>query len=172
MICDVLWKPNDVGGAGSGGPLGPLSGATLATVAPSGTEARELPAPITAVIRVSVIMRGYPTCAYERRPGPISGMPGVACSDRIPVTADPSITRAGSREPHKLKPVGRGERRTPPPARDNRRARLPLRELGKKAASGQQCQGDQFGLHCFLLFVAFSGARPLIMQARLPLVTR
>jgi len=53
--------------------------------------------PVTAIELPPIVMRHHPASTRVRRPSPITFMPAIVPSDRIPVTLDPQELGSGGR---------------------------------------------------------------------------
>src|SRR5579862_2614636 len=67
--------------------------------------------PIAVIIEAALVTRSDPGRACVGRQGPISRMPVIAMSDRVPIAIDPDIAGAGS---HRLYEYARGRWRPNP----------------------------------------------------------
>jgi hypothetical protein len=92
--------------------------------------------PVAFKKALSIVVRRHPIRAGIWRTGPITVMPFVMPSDRIPVALDPHKTGAGDWWPNTNDAWGRRR----PNGHTNG-------YLGEKRASGEKCQREQFLFH-------------------------
>src|SRR5439155_1320379 len=104
--------------------------------------------PVTGIIAVTVVARGRPIAAGIWRAGPVTGVPIVARTDRIPVSVHPRVVRTGARR----RRVGdhRRRRRCVIARRTDADANRKMR-LGEQGTSGEHHQ-EQFRFHEMFLF--------------------